>query len=179
MTLFLLLALGNRILLRRLLCRRAALLIDVLLCRSLLPNCVEEFTLCRAVHGCRPLHVLPSVPLFASQRLHVHTPVSSCRQCTRHASSLSAFSICLQRPLRWRRPRRSAHLRPAPTQQWAAASMCTVRSAVPSAVLLARPVARFELRIMRWHGGRYGGHITRLFYHLPEDVQLRLCRRHC
>ena len=49
MTLFLLLALGNRILLRRLLCRRAALLIDVLLCRSLLPNCVEEFTLCRAV----------------------------------------------------------------------------------------------------------------------------------
>ena len=143
------------------------------------PTASKNSHFAEPLHGCRPLHVLPSAPLFALQRLHVlHarfflSPVHSPRFLA------FGFSICLQRPLRWRRPRRSAHLRPAPTQQWAAASMCTVRSAVPSAVLLARPVARFELRIMRWHGGRYGGHITRLFYHLPEDVQLRLCRRHC
>lgn len=148
MTLFLLLALGNRILLRRLLCRRAALLIDVLLCRSLLPNCVEEFTLCRAVTRVPPsacFAVGALVCLAALARPHARfflSPVHSPRFLA------FGFSICLQRPLRWRRPRRSAHLRPAPTQQWAAASMCTVRSAVPSAVLLARPVARFELRTM-------------------------------
>ena len=147
MTLFLLLALGNRILLRRLLCRRAALLIDVLLCRSLLPNCVEEFTLCRAVTRVPPSACFAVGSLFALQRLHVlHarfflSPVHSPRFL-----AFGSSSICLQRPLRWRRPRRSAHLRP---QQWAAASMCTVRSAVPSAVLLARPVARFELRTMQ------------------------------
>jgi hypothetical protein len=96
--------------------------------------------------------------LFALQRLHVLparfflSPVHSPRFLA------FGFSICLQRPLRWRRPRRSAHLRPAPTQQWAVASMCTVRSAVPCCGQCG------------WHGGRYGGHITRLFHHLPENV---------